>query len=154
MNCDFAEKVSMLIDGELPATEIESVRAHLEHCAECRSLKRDFLFFREQIKTSVSEKFAGEQVEISPVPIKKQTRIWSGWVSLPAPALALFVFALICLGAWFAISRFSRTSIDTASHTQVKNTAPKTAKAPTEVSLTRYDTGGRAEIYVVLGQMK
>jgi anti-sigma factor RsiW len=154
MNCSFAEKVSMLLDDELSLMEIESIRAHIADCSECRNLEKDFLFFRQQIKTSVSDFSDTGEVKVSPFPIRKQTPVWSRWISLPVPALALFAFALVCLGAWIASSRFSRNSIDTAMQAPVNNAAPKKENPPSEISLARYDNGGRAEIYVMPRQAK
>lgn len=145
----------MLVDGELPASEIEAVRRHVAGCAECQSLEKDFLFFRQEIKTSLSDVFEIEQISSHSVPIRKKTPFWSGRISLPAPALALFVVALIGLSAWLVFSRFSRTSIETVvTHNPKKNTAPKIPNPASERSLAHYDAGGRAEIYVVPRQTK
>lgn len=154
MDCDFAEKVSMLIDGELSAAEIESVRKHIAVCAECQSLEKDFLFFRQQIKTSVSEQNTVEQVKIASASVGKKTRFWGERISLPVPVLAVLALVLLCFGAWVISSRFGRTSVETATQTPVKKPAPKTANTPSEVSLASYDAGGRAEIYVAPRQTK
>lgn len=154
MKCDFAEKVSMLIDGELAAAEIEALRAHIAACAECRNLEKDFLFFRQQIKSPIPEKSVVEKAKYPFVSRKKRTRFLRGRISLPVPALALFVIALIGLGGFLIFSRVRRTSIGTATQTPVENIASKTANAPSEVSLARYDAGGRAEIYIAPKQSK
>ncbi|HXD34349.1 MAG TPA: zf-HC2 domain-containing protein [Pyrinomonadaceae bacterium] len=49
MNCTFAEKVSALIDGELPADEELSVERHLFACAECQQLRADFINLRSEL---------------------------------------------------------------------------------------------------------
>jgi anti-sigma factor RsiW len=49
MSCDYNEKVSLLIDGELPATEARLVEHHLTECVECQMLRADFLSVRSQI---------------------------------------------------------------------------------------------------------
>jgi hypothetical protein len=49
MSCDYNEKVSLLIDGELPATEARFVEHHLAECVECQMLRVDFLSLRSQI---------------------------------------------------------------------------------------------------------
>lgn len=155
MKCDFVEKVSMLIDGELPAAEIEAVRAHVEACADCRELEKDFLFFRRQITNAASDYAETARVKTSPVAPEKRNPFWRRWISLPVPALALFVFALICAGAWLTFSRLSRMKIDTAAtETPAKNGSPKTENSPDMVSLARYDGGGRAEIYVAPRQTR
>lgn len=49
MSCSFTEKISSLIDGELPAVEAREVERHLVTCAECAEARADFLSFRSQI---------------------------------------------------------------------------------------------------------
>ena len=49
MSCNFTEKISSLIDGELTQTEVREVERHLLQCAECEQLRADFLNLRSQI---------------------------------------------------------------------------------------------------------
>src|SRR6185312_1492417 len=49
MSCDFTEKISSLIDGELSPTEAREVERHLLTCSECEQLRADFLNLRSQI---------------------------------------------------------------------------------------------------------
>ena len=49
MSCDYNEKISLLIDGELPSTEARLVEHHLTGCVECQMLRVDFLSLRRQI---------------------------------------------------------------------------------------------------------
>ena len=49
MNCNFTEKVSSLIDGELTQSEMREVERHLLSCGECQQLRADFLNLRSQI---------------------------------------------------------------------------------------------------------
>ena len=49
MSCDYNEKISQLIDGELPANEARLVEHHLTECVECQMLRVDFLSLRSQI---------------------------------------------------------------------------------------------------------
>lgn len=49
MNCNFTEKISSLIDGELATSEAREVERHLMICAECQQLRADFLSLRTQI---------------------------------------------------------------------------------------------------------
>jgi hypothetical protein len=49
MSCNFTEKVSSLIDGELAAAEAREVERHLLSCAECEQVRADFLSLRSQI---------------------------------------------------------------------------------------------------------
>ncbi|HKY43883.1 MAG TPA: zf-HC2 domain-containing protein [Pyrinomonadaceae bacterium] len=49
MNCNYTEKVSSLIDGELTQAETREVERHLLNCAECQQMRADFLNLRSQI---------------------------------------------------------------------------------------------------------
>ena len=51
MNCDWAEKVSLLIDGELSPQDARAAEGHVETCAACRRAKEDFLVVRGQINS-------------------------------------------------------------------------------------------------------
>src|SRR5215212_3338771 len=51
MSCNFTEKVSSLIDGELAPSEAREVERHLLNCSECEQLRADFLSLRSQIAT-------------------------------------------------------------------------------------------------------
>jgi hypothetical protein len=49
MSCDCTEKISSLIDGELPPAEAREVERHLLNCGECQQVRADFLNLRSQI---------------------------------------------------------------------------------------------------------
>jgi hypothetical protein len=49
MSCNFTEKISSLIDGELAPAEAREVERHLLSCGECEQLRADFLNLRSQI---------------------------------------------------------------------------------------------------------
>ncbi len=49
MSCALSEKVSLLIDGELPPTEMRVVEQHLATCAACQQMRADFLGLRQQL---------------------------------------------------------------------------------------------------------
>ena len=51
MNCSFTEKISSLIDGELPQAEAREVERHLVSCAQCAEARADFLNLRSQISS-------------------------------------------------------------------------------------------------------
>lgn len=146
MNCNFAEKVSMLIDGELSETESEKIRTHVAGCPECQNLEKDFLFFREQIRASAAD-FKMEQLEIPNFPTERNVSFWKKGISLPAPVFAAFVLVLIGLCAWAITSRFGQTK-EIVTENPAKNSPEKTKNPPSDISLARYDNGGRAEIYV------
>lgn len=49
MSCNYTEKISSLIDGELAASEAREVERHLLNCFECELVRADFLNLRSQI---------------------------------------------------------------------------------------------------------
>jgi len=49
MSCNFTDKISSLIDGELAPAEAREVERHLLNCGECQELRADFLNLRSQI---------------------------------------------------------------------------------------------------------
>ena len=49
MKCDRTQKVSLLIDGELPPGEAHELERHLNLCGDCRAAREDFLLLRRQI---------------------------------------------------------------------------------------------------------
>ncbi len=49
MNCEQTERVSLLIDGELPEAETRQVELHLLECRECQEARASFLQMRSQI---------------------------------------------------------------------------------------------------------
>lgn len=58
MSCNYTEKISLLIDGELAAVEAREVERHLLNCAECEQVRADFLNLRSQL--------AGFELELQP----------------------------------------------------------------------------------------
>ncbi|HEX8128329.1 MAG TPA: zf-HC2 domain-containing protein [Pyrinomonadaceae bacterium] len=49
MKCVWTQKVSLLIDGELPPSEAHETERHLDLCGDCRSAREDFLLLRRQL---------------------------------------------------------------------------------------------------------
>ncbi len=49
MSCNYTEKISSLIDGELAAAEAREVERHVLSCAECEQVRADFLNLRSEI---------------------------------------------------------------------------------------------------------
>ena len=49
MSCNFTEKISSLIDGELAPAEAREVERHLLNCNDCEQLRADFLNLRSKI---------------------------------------------------------------------------------------------------------
>lgn len=51
MTCSQTEKVSLLIDGELPAAEALKVKQHVSQCGECHEAHESFLLLRGQLNS-------------------------------------------------------------------------------------------------------
>jgi outer membrane biosynthesis protein TonB len=49
MSCNYTEKISSLIDGELAPAEAREAERHLLNCSECEQVRADFLSLRSQI---------------------------------------------------------------------------------------------------------
>jgi anti-sigma factor RsiW len=49
MNCDWTEKISLLMDGELAADEAREVERHVADCSACRHAQADFMMLRQQL---------------------------------------------------------------------------------------------------------
>ncbi|MDQ3472659.1 MAG: zf-HC2 domain-containing protein [Acidobacteriota bacterium] len=54
MTCNQTEKVSLLIDSELPPLEIAGVKQHVQECSDCRAAHESFLLLRSQLNSYVS----------------------------------------------------------------------------------------------------
>lgn len=50
MDCNYLEKISLLVDDKLSPSETEEVTSHLAACPECRAAEASFLALRRQIK--------------------------------------------------------------------------------------------------------
>jgi len=100
MNCQYTEKISLLVDSEMLAEETLNVEAHLVNCVDCEMLKNDFLFFRRQIKESARQ-MATATADILPnQKLKNKNYLWRRQVSLPVSAFALIMIALAAFGVW------------------------------------------------------
>jgi negative regulator of sigma E activity len=51
MSCDWTNKISSLMDGELAQEEAAQALAHLETCAACRAVRDDFMLLRRQLSS-------------------------------------------------------------------------------------------------------
>lgn len=51
MTCSQTEKVSLLIDGELPPAEALKVKQHVSQCSECHEAHESFLLLRGQLNS-------------------------------------------------------------------------------------------------------
>lgn len=150
MNCEFSEKVSLLIDRELSPSDAEQMRKHLTGCRVCQQLEQDFLGLRHQIKShEFDTNPIAQKQTLWKVLASQSVPLWQRKVSLPAPIFALVIVALLAFGAW---SLFVRTTLQQTRELdkRVSNVKPVEAMSNTEsgaMDLSRFDHGGRAILY-------
>ena len=143
MSCNFTEKLSLLIDGELEREEAGRVKLHLSSCLICQQAQADFLSLREQIKSHTYEPDAkAQQRAIKQILNSERVPFWEKTVALPVPVFSLMLLALFALIAW---SVYVRATEPTRAE---RATAPVSNPPPQEViDLSRFDKGARAVIY-------
>jgi predicted anti-sigma-YlaC factor YlaD len=146
MDCEFLERVSLLIDGEMSGEESERVREHIKGCTVCRQAEQEFLHIRQQIRSYESKTdsygAARAQREITG---RKPTRWWGKKIALPAPAFALMVFAMLALLSWSLFARPAATGPGPVDRARRLPVTDHTAVGQQDFS--RYDHGERAVIY-------
>ena len=147
MDCHFAVKVSMLIDGELSEAESKQVRAHMAACEACRNLEQDFLFFRRQLKESLPDAAVEPSTAADFAPRRRRS-FWKSGVSIPAPVFAGAILILFGLFIWTLATSIYRREEATAEKPRAGGSLPNSEKPRDGASLSRFDKGGRAEIYV------
>jgi hypothetical protein len=90
MNCNFTEKISALIDGELPTDETRDLERHLVGCVECQEARADFLNLRSQLsEVPVAFQPAAQREALARI-LGKQKGVGSasGWRWVFNPAVA------------------------------------------------------------------
>lgn len=75
-NCmHYQQQISQLLDGELPAEQAQTLRAHLRTCPDCRRVYDDFLAIQAAVRDAAAEPPADltarimQQVHREPVPM-------------------------------------------------------------------------------------
>jgi negative regulator of sigma E activity len=153
MSCDCTEKVSLLIDGELPENEAREVQRHLLQCVDCQQARTDFLTFRSQIGAYIPQLEPVTQREAlnrilnrRPVKVRVARPAWSWSFSPRAVAFAALVIlaAVTGLVLYRSVNRQQDESIQAkvqqtkaVAQPSVENTpasrepAPSTAQTPT-----------------------
>ena len=151
MSCNFTEKVSQWIDGELIAAEAEQIKLHVAACAICRRAHEDFLLLREQISAyPIEHDRAAERRALAKIVGADRVPLWRRKVALPAPAFALIVLMMIALGGWTIATRFTRSPLQTGAQPAHSANANPSAPTPSDnLDLSRLDRGERAVIYTV-----
>src|SRR5882762_3183824 len=112
MSCDFTEKVSLLIDGELPPIELRAAERHLLDCAECQQVRTDFLNMRSQISDYIPALAPAtprrELALLLSQPALRGRELWTGLFGTRrlTPALATVVATLLFVCAMALVFHF------------------------------------------------
>lgn len=153
MECEFTERVSALLDGELDEREAQSLREHLSVCATCQEAEREFLILRREIQSYRSGASQNEEARQALVRLlgAEHVPFWKRRVALPVPALALLVLAVLAPGVWIIEARKAARRTEPEAAREEKRVAPLPPAASTDsaVDLARFDYGGRLVIYKV-----
>ncbi len=99
MKCDaYFEKISFMIDGELPATEVKKVMSHIEKCSRCDAKYEEY--------RNISNLVRGIS-DIAPP-------LYRRYVGKLALAMGLLILLVLGVGSYFFHSNFPLKS-DTVS---------------------------------------
>ena len=129
MDCNYTEKISALIDGELSAAETRELESHMLICGDCHEAKVDFLSLRSQINDyPVAFKPVAQREALARI-LGKNKGIGSGagwrWVFNPAVA---GVAALLIIAVVVALLLYPKSKPGPVTHEEV---AERTGKKPT-----------------------
>jgi anti-sigma factor RsiW len=149
MNCDFTEKDSRLIDDELSEEEAKGVSLHLATCEACQRAHEDFLRLRGEIKAYIAAPdLVAQRQALRQIIASEKTALWKRRITLPAPAFALLLVAIISLGIWIAFLRQPAPArTENPSERVLTVPAPVHKDSRGALDLARFDSGGRATIY-------
>lgn len=145
MRCDFLEKVSLLIDGELTPVEADQIRVHLSSCRICQHTERDFMRLRHSIRShEFASDLLAQRQTLWRIVALKNVPLWRRKIAVPAPVVALVVVVLAALGTWVGFSGAAGSLRRTS-----ERTGEQGAIRPSEdgFDLSRFDRGERAVIY-------
>lgn len=77
----YQQQISQMLDGELPAEQVQTLRAHLRTCPDCRRVYDDFLSLQAAVRDAAAEPPADltarimQQVRREPVPMAPRAAI-------------------------------------------------------------------------------
>lgn len=146
MDCEFLERVSLLIDGEMSREESDRVREHIAACAVCRRAEQEFLLVRRQIRSYKSAPGAYDRERA----LRKITmRWWEKKIALPVPVFATAVLLMLAFVTWSLMARPSATAPGAGQAARPPQPKSISEGAPVEgqPSFLRFDHGERAVIY-------
>jgi hypothetical protein len=125
MNCNFTERISSLIDGELSTVEAREVERHLLGCGDCQQVRADFLNLRSQIagfETSLEPAVQNRALKkILSAPRRAPARGFAWSFGTQSVAFAALVIVAAIIGLLMYMS--SNTSTND-KHLAVQNPTP------------------------------
>jgi predicted anti-sigma-YlaC factor YlaD len=155
MDCEFTEKVSLLLDEELTPDDALRVKEHIGVCPACQQAQDDFLRLRHELKAYDFQPQPFAQAGTLAHILKRETLpLWRRSVSMPVPLMALLLAIIVGLGVWSLTLRRASRLAQSKGATE-KATPVKVLPAQAEVvegsgnDFSRYDHGERAAIYKV-----
>lgn len=139
MSCDFTEKISQMIDGELSEVEAREVQRHLTQCVACQEARADFLSFRSEIsnynpslhpaaQADALRRILGQPVEQPRIAPAKPKLGWS-WGFAPR-AIAFASFIIIAALTGFIIYRAAQNRQAEPPQITQKNPPPVFVATP------------------------
>ena len=147
MDCDFTEKISLFVDGELSPDESERVGRHILACPVCKLTQEDFLRLRQEIKSyDFKPGPLAESQALDRILSSQKTPLWKRRVALPVPVFALILILLIASGLWSVSSLLAKPQ-PPGGGIRAEKRFDETTPPQTGLDLSRYDGGGRAVIY-------
>jgi anti-sigma factor RsiW len=150
MNCEFTEKISLLIDGELSQAEATEVTTHLAGCDSCQRAHDDFLRVRNEIESyATTSSFVSQRRALLQILASGKPSLWRRRIVLPAPVFALLLVALIALGVWVASVRRAAPAEAERKPGKVLTMPVPSQDSQDGIDLARFDRGERAAIYKV-----
>jgi anti-sigma factor RsiW len=123
MTCDFTERVSLLIDGELSAAEARETERHILNCSECQQVRSEFLNLRSQInEIAISAQTVPLRGELKQILAPKSAPAAPrfGWAFGPAAA----AFATLAIVGVIAALLFFHQSNNSSRNSQVAQASP------------------------------
>lgn len=153
MDCEWTEKISLLMDGELAPEEAAKVSAHLVACETCQRAQADFLQLRELMQDYPAPGMFAQRRALASILISESAPeslpLWKRKIAVPAPIFALLFGVVLMLGVLTVALRFSSSSKPSSP---IQNQPPRANAAEggqSGVDFSAFDRGGRAVIYVV-----
>jgi len=143
MSCDYTEKVSLLIDGDLSEEESDLVIAHIKTCHLCRKTEEELLSLRQMIRDYEGEPDPVVQKRaLARIMASENTFFWKRSVAVPAPAFAFLIAVLVVLAGWSVVRLNGSPQVPAVKRVEIRS-------AQDSLDLSSFDSGERAVIYKV-----